>query len=201
MKVGRFLLENIAARVTGLKFPPYIPYMFEQRAQVSDNYEPFKDKTDEELSELIRHNALGCPMVLPVILRIEQEGESEWLLPYEPLISLTGRNVIVRRQVNKGKVRGSIKERWAQDDYTIKIQGVLIGADGYPKADVAKLRKYCEAAKVEVYCPLLEIFGISKMVIENYDFPMTTGVRNQNYSLTCYSDDIYKLLLSRKDLA
>ena len=201
MKVGRFLLENIAARVTGLKFPPYIPYMFEQRAQVSDNYEPFKDKTDEELSELIRHNALGCPMVLPVSLRIEQEGESEWLLPYEPLISLTGRNVIVRRQVNKGKVRGSIKERWSQDDYTIKIQGVLIGADGYPKADVAKLRKYCEAAKVEVYCPLLEIFGISKMVIENYDFPMTTGVRNQNYSLTCYSDDIYKLLLSRKDLA
>lgn len=191
----------MAARVTGLKFPPYVPYLWSERAQVpNDAYNEFLSKTDGELSELIRSNALGIPMVCPVSLRLE-DSEEEWYIPYEPLISLTGKNIIVRRQVNKGKIRGSIKERWSQDDYNITIKGVLIGDNGYPREDVAKLRKYCEAAKVEVYCPLLEIFGISKMVIENYEFPMTTGSNNQNYSLTCYSDDVYKLLLSRKDLS
>lgn len=206
MKTSRFILENLAARVIGLKFPPYVPYLFEQRAQIEgDSYDIFRsqivEKTDEELEDLVRHNALGYPMTLPLSFKLEEEGEKEWLLPYEPLISITGKNIIVRRQVNKGKVRGSIKERWAQDDYSIKIEGILIGQDGYPEEDVAKLLKYCEAAKVVVYCPLLEIFGISRMVIEQYDFPMTTGVHNQNYSLTCHSDDIYKLLLTRKDLA
>lgn len=207
MKISRFILENMAARVVGLKFPPYVPYLFTQRKQIDDDSydnirQQFADKSDDELESLIRrHNALGCPMILPLSLRLEEEGEEEWLLPYEPLISVTGKNIITRRQVNKGRIRGSIKERWAQDDYSIKIEGILIGQDGYPEEDVAKLRKYCEAAKVEVYCPLLEIFGISRMVIEQYEFPMTTGVHNQNYSLTCHSDDIYKLLLTRKDLA
>lgn len=201
MKTSRFLLENLAARVTGLKIPPYIPYLWEQRSQVSQGaYDQFSSKTDEELSEIVRANALGVPMYCPMSLKIEGSRE-EWLLPYEPMVSVTGKNIIIRRQVNKGRVRGSIKERWVQDDYLIKIEGILIGDNAYPEGDVAQLRKFCEEAKVEVFCPILEIFGISRMVIENYDFPMTTGSTNQNYSLTCYSDDIYKLLLSRKDLS
>lgn len=203
MKVHRFVLENIAARVIGLKFPPYVPYLFNERAHIKDEgYDivlPIEDKSDEELNDVIRHNAIGYPMVLPLKLAIP--GEEGWLLPYEPIISITGKNIITRRQVNKGKIRGSIKERWAQDDYSIKIQGVLIGEDGYPKGDVEKLRAYCEAASLEVENPLLDIFGISRLVIEQYDFPATTGSFNQNYSLTCHSDDVYKLLLSRKDLS
>lgn len=204
MKVHRFVLENIAARVIGLKFPPYVPYLFNERAQIKgEEYDEFRrqieDKSDEELNDVIRQNALGYPMVLPLSLAVP--GEEGWLLPYEPIISLTGKNIITRRQVNKGKIRGSIKERWAQDDYSIKIQGVLIGQNGYPKADVEKLRAYCEAASLEAKNPLLDMFGISRIVIEQYDFPATTGSFNQNYNLTCHSDDIYKLLLSRKDLS
>ena len=30
--------------------------------------------------------------------------------------------------------------------------------------------------------------------------PFTSGAMNQNYTITGYSDDIYKLLLSREDL-
>ena len=206
MKTSRFILENLAARVMGVKVPPYVPYLFSQRKQIEgDEYDIFRrkivEKTDEELKDAIRHNALGYPMTLPLSLEIEEAGEEAWLLPYEPMISLTGKNIIVRRQVNKGSVRGSIKERWSQDDYSIKIEGILIGQDDYPKEDVATLRKYCEAAKVKVYSPLLEVFGISRMVIEQYDFPMTTGNYNQNYSLTCHSDDTYKLLLTRKDIS
>lgn len=205
MKVHRFVLENLAARVIGLKFPPYVPYLFNKRAQIKgDDFELFRqkieEKSDEELAETIRHNALGYPMELPLTLTLPGEKDG-WLLPFEPIITLTGKNIITRRQVNKGKIRGSIKERWAQDDYSIKIQGILIGKDGYPKEDVEKLRTYCEAASVEVENPLLDMFGIDRMVIEQYDFPATTGTYNQNYSLTCHSDDIYKLLLSRKDLS
>ena len=43
------------------------------------------------------------------------------------MISLQGQNIIVRRHVNKGAVKGTIKERWSQDDYTISIEGILIG--------------------------------------------------------------------------
>jgi len=81
------------------------------------------------------------------------------------------------------------------------IEGILMGADGeYPEADVSRLRTYCEAGHVKALCPLLEIFGISRMVIESWDIPFTSGTANQNYTLKCYSDDIYKLLLTREDL-
>ena len=201
MNAGRFVLENMAARVMGTKIPPYRLFRDRALADVDpDTYSMVKQMDDEELTDWVRTNALGVPMQMPLSLRLEGDGEEEWLLPYEPLVSLTGRNIITRRTVNKGTTRGSIKERWAQDDYGIKIEGILIGDGGYPKEDVARLRHICEAAKVEVYSPFLEIFGISRMVIEGYELPMTTGLHNQNYSLSCYSDETYKLLLSRKDL-
>lgn len=193
MKTSRFILENIAARVIGTKVPPYwLARPVELRQVDPDTYAVLQAKSDEELADWVRSNALGIPMQMPLSMRID--GEEEWLLPYEPLVSLTGQNIIVRRHVNKSKTRGSIKERWSQDDYTLRIEGVLIGATGYPTGDVAKLRKYCEAGQVEVYSPLLDIFGITRMVIENYELPATTGLRNQNYSLSCYSDETYKLL-------
>ena len=116
------------------------------------------------------------------------------------MISLTGKHVIKRRQVNKGQIRGSIKERWAQDDYDITIEGVLIGTDGrYPSADVARLKNFCEAASVTALSPFLEVFGISRLVIESWEMPFTAGEANQNYSIKAYSDDIYKLLLGMNE--
>ena len=73
-----------------------------------------------------------------------------------------------------------------------------MGRDGrYPKNDVEQLRRYCEAGKVKVLCPLLEIFGITQIAIESWDIPFTSGTTNQNYEITAYSDDIYKLLIAR----
>lgn len=154
----------------------------------------------EELREL-RSNALGLPMVCPLSLRLDEAGAEDWLLPYEPMIRLTGKNIITTRHVAKGRIRGSIKERWTQDDYQIHIEGVLIGSEGrYPEEDVMRLRHYCEAASIIATCPLLELFGISRIVIQSWDIPHTSGESNQNYKLQALSDDIYKLLLSRGDL-
>ena len=196
----RFLLENIALRVTGGKVPPYWLMGKTVLREVDNNdFGGLRGMTDEELEDIVRTNALGIPMVMPLSLRLDVEGAEEWLLPEEPMISITGQNIITRRHVSKGRLRGSIKERWTQDDYTVKVEGLLLGRDGrYPKNDVERLRRYCEAGKVKVLCPLLEIFGITQIAIESWNIPFTSGTTNQNYEITAYSDDIYKLLIARR---
>ena len=200
MNTTRFLLENMALRVTGGKVPPYWLMGKTVLREVDNNdFSGLRGMTDEELEDIVRTNALGIPMVMPLSLRLDVEGAEEWLLPEEPMISITGQNIITRRHVSKGRLRGSIKERWTQDDYTVKVEGLLLGRDGrYPKNDVERLRRYCEAGKVKVLCPLLEIFGITQIAIESWDIPFTSGTTNQNYEITADSDDIYKLLIARR---
>ena len=200
MNMTRFFLENMALRVTGGKVPPYWLMGKTVLREVDNNdFGGLRGMTDEELEDIVRTNALGIPMVMPLSLRLDVEGAEEWLLPEEPMISITGQNIITRRHVSKGRLRGSIKERWTQDDYTVKVEGLLLGRDGrYPKNDVERLRRYCEAGKVKVLCPLLEIFGITQIAIENWNIPFTSGTTNQNYEITAYSDDIYKLLIARR---
>ena len=214
MKTSRFLLQNIALRAMGLtKVPPYGLFRENNFHGINTGYLPsgktmpdsdefnVEDMSDAELEEVVRTNALGVPMVMPLRFQLEESGAKEWLFPLEPMISLNGQNILVRRHVNKGTIKGSIKERWTQDDYTVRIEGILMSRDGkYPDEDVATLKNFCEAGHVKALCPLLEIFGISQLAIESWDIPFTTGLTNQNYTITAYSDDIYKLLLSRDDL-
>ena len=214
MKTSRFILQNIALRAMGLtKVPPYWLFRENNFHGINTGYLPsgksfpdsdefnVKDLSDAELEEVVRTNAIGVPMVMPLRFQLEESGAKEWLFPVEPMISLNGQNILVRRHVNKGTIKGSIKERWTQDDYTVRIEGILMSRDGkYPDEDVATLKNFCEAGHVKALCPLLEIFGISQLAIESWDIPFTTGLTNQNYTITAYSDDIYKLLLSRDDL-
>lgn len=214
MKTSRFLLQNIALRAMGLtKVPPYGLFRENNFHGINTGYLPsgktmpdsdefnVEHMSDAELEEVVRINALGVPMVMPLRFQLEESGAKEWLFPLEPMISLNGQNILVRRHVNKGTIKGSIKERWTQDDYTVRIEGILMSREGkYPDEDVATLKKFCEAGHVKALCPLLEIFGISQLAIESWDIPFTTGLTNQNYTITAYSDDIYKLLLSRDDL-
>lgn len=201
MSVSKFILGNIAARTTGLKVPPY--WLFNQPVvtrQDPSEYDELMMLEESELEDMVRTNALGVPMRFPLEISLVDQ-EDWWLVPIEPLITLTGRNIIVRRQVSKGKIRGSIKERWTQDDYQVKIEGALMDLkrDDYPRDDVQKLRNFCEAAKLKVRCPLFEIFSINQIVVESYDFPFTKGIQNQQYTINAYSDDTYKLLLKNNN--
>lgn len=211
---NRFILQNLALRAMGLtKVPPYwlfrennfhgvnLGYMSAAKTISDSSGFDVETMSDAELEDVVRTNATGVPMVLPLRFQLEEFGAQEWLFPMEPMISVNGQNILVRRNVSKGKIRGSIKERWTQDDYSVRIEGILMGMDGkYPEADVAKLRSFCEAGHVKALNPLLEIFGISQLAIESWDIPFTSGTINQNYTIQAYSDDIYKLLLSRDDL-
>lgn len=211
---NRFILQNLALRAMGLtKVPPYwlfrennfhgvnLGYMSAAKTIPDSSGFDVETMSDAELEDVVRTNATGVPMVLPLRFQLEESGAQEWLFPMEPMISVNGQNILVRRNVSKGKIRGSIKERWTQDDYSVRIEGILMGMDGkYPEADVAKLRSFCETGHVKALNPLLEIFGINQLAIESWDIPFTSGTINQNYTIQAYSDDIYKLLLSRDDL-
>lgn len=181
-----------------IKTPPYFSFL--QKAAVRPGGSGYNIELSEAQQQEAVANANGVPMQCPLWLRLE--GEEWWLLPYEPIITINGKNVITKKQVAKGKVRGSIKERWSQDDYQISISGILMNpkGTGYPDEDVKALKRLCEAATVQVMSPLFEIFSIDQIVIESFDFPFTSGPFNQAYTIGAVSDDIYKLLLREEDL-
>lgn len=196
--IATFILKNIAARVLPGKIPPY--FAFQDRMMQDVSGYNLDSMSDEQLADMIKANALGIPMRLP--LEMKTDDGDWWLLPFEPLISIEGRNAVIKKQISKGKVRGTVKERWTQNDYSINIEGVLMntGSVSYPSEDVHRLRTLCEAAKLQVSCPLFEIFSISQIVVESFNFPFTAGVQNQAYTIKAVSDDIYQLLLKKEDL-
>lgn len=152
-----------------------------------------------DLSQQSFGYAYGTVMVFPLSLRTD--GGEWWTFPYEPQISVNGSNEIVKKSICKGRVRGTIKERWTCGDYDITISGILMGEEGnYPSEDVSKLRSLCEAGKLEVMCPLLQIFSISQIAVESYSIPFTSGTQNQAFTINAVSDDIYRLLLRKEDL-
>lgn len=214
---GRFLLENILSRSLGMAIPPY--WRGNQMVVTGagdftgDNETPVKQKddfrdnleglSDIELRELIRHNALGYPMVMPLEIENPQTGEM-WTLPWEPIVTIKGKNVITRRRVAKSEKRGTIKEHWTQDDYEISIQGSLMDCfneSRYPREQVEQLRAICEAKKdLRVNCLLLQLFDISRIVIEDFDLPFTKGENIQGYVIKAYSDDLFELLIDETAL-
>lgn len=185
---------------TGIRLPP--PFIYRvvtaggsERADID-----FRMPETEEEADVVRTNALGVPMQMP--LEMKADGGDWWMLPVEPLITVVGKNIIVKRNVAKGKTRGSIKEKWTQDDYQVSIEGILINynENAYPEEDVKKLRTLCEGARVKVRCKLFEVFSIDYIVIEDFSFPFTSNIQNQSYTISAVSDDVYKLLLTRSDL-
>ncbi len=206
MKKNEYALNEVL-KLTGLdQTPPY--WLLENTATgerwpltLSGIASGLSATASRLVGDLLMSNPLGVSMTFPLRLQLDEEGSEEWLLPYEPTLTLRCEHIITRRYVNKGKVKGSIKERWSQNDYEVTIDGMLCGTKGeYPTNDVLKLRSHCEGAKLRVWHPLLELMGISRLVVNRWSLPHTEGKAYQRYRLDCSSDDIYKLLLSREDL-
>lgn len=129
----------------------------------------------------------------------------QWFtFPYEPLLSIQGKNNIVRRSVAKAKdFVGTIKERWSQDDYEVTITGSIYGKqeigavqDCFPISDFEKLRDYCtDPYGIQVKCEPLQLLGIDYLVVESFNFPFTKGENVQAYELKCFSDFAVNYLL------
>lgn len=149
----------------------------------------------------------------PLSLSID-EGVTWFRLPYEPLISISGKNVIAKRRVAKFEaesatdikntgISGTIKERWCQDDYEITITGVLMGSllrgnyeDCFPRADFEKLKRILTHSQhIKVACAPFELLGINSIVIDDFSFPFTKGENVQAYEIKACSDSSYNLLI------
>lgn len=145
----------------------------------------------------------------PLSFSLTQDGE-RFLLPYEPMINISGSNTVIRRNVAKfnngpgqSPVFGSVHERWSQNDYEITITGALIGSimtgdvsDCYPISDFRDLSAICTTAKsIYVFCEPLHLLNINKIVIESFSFPFTKGENVQAYEIRAYSDNDPNLLI------
>lgn len=173
-----------------------------------------KPETHQPIEAMVNHTTLPLneqSQFFP--LTFEMANGQRFLLPYEPLISIKGKNQIIRRNIAKAKAEngallgGTIKERWSQDDYEITITGALYGemmtgsvADCFPRKDFEDLRDVLIAAEsIRVYCEPLQILGIHYIVIQDFSFPFTKGEYVQAYEIKAYSDKDYKLLLDLND--
>jgi hypothetical protein len=193
---------------TGFNLPPFwmnrpvnvmpLPEGGEQHPVVVPRYD-----ADFDADEVNNNQYLGNLWQDSVRIKWQDEGESEWWrLPLDPVVSVTCKNIIVRRRVLKTsadvKRRGTIKETWSQDDYEINIAGVLINSqyNELPEAELRRLRRYCEERKpLMIESALFSIFNINRMVVEDYQLPFTKGIENQTYTIKGYSDDDYELLI------
>lgn len=156
--------------------------------------------TVREAAELA-HAGQWVAMVLPLSFRMA-DG-SWWLFPIEPLISISGKNTIVKRSVAKSERRGTIKERWAEDDLKIIINGKLEHSDlyTYPAEKLSELRQIITQRKaIEVKNELLQLLDVHQIVVETYSLPFSKGENIQNFSLEAYSDDLYELFIEVKNV-
>lgn len=214
--------ELLFASLVGSKVVKMAPALQAVQNELTKNvlppivFLPFRN--DEGIAEVSHEEYLNLweadkPMseeqqFFPLSLSID-EGATWFRLPYEPLISIIGKNVIAKRRVakwnseNSKQLTGTIKERWSQDDYEITITGVLMGAllrgnyeDCFPRADFEKLKKVLTNSKeIQVACPPLELLGINKIVIDDFSFPFTKGENVQAYEIKACSDFSYNLLM------
>ena len=84
----------------------------------------------------------------PVKVRRHGTNDPYFQLPYEPLISVSGKNNIIKRDIAKApNFVGTVKEYWSQDDYEISITGTLLGENEiddysmtFPASDFEKLK-------------------------------------------------------------
>lgn len=187
---SEFIINAEASAAKEVKVPPY--FLFNENGQTEVRESDFAPA-------IIKAEDSANGQVFPLMMRAE--GGEWWTLPIEPHVSINGSNEIVKKQIAKGKVRGTVKERWMQGDYEISIDGILIGKDGrYPESDVRTLRSLCENAKLEVSCPLLDMYSVYRIAVDSFSFPFTSGPENQAYTISAVSDDIYQLLLKKDDL-
>ena len=109
----------------------------------------------------------------------------------DPTISVSGKNVIAKRAVARGGDMGTVKEYWNSDDWSVTVNGVLIGEDeedlNEQVAELVELAESGETLEVENKS-LVDGAGVLQVVVESLSLPHTKGLKNQAYSLKLVSD-------------
>ncbi len=101
------------------------------------------------------------------------------------------KNVITTKILGRN---GEIKEYVGLEDYDIKIEGVILGANGiYPREQVKMLINYLKLpASIFVTNPVLEeLFGIRYITVDDYQIDEERGgISYQKFTISCVSDNL-----------
>lgn len=187
---GEFNLLDMFRKVFGYRGIPYgVMPLNAKTNQASNNAvaDVLQAKQANKLS------VLGTPIFHPLTINgIE--------LPNEPLITLNGRNNIVRTLIAGNTHRGSVKEQIGEDDYVISVKGFAVNmdSDDYPDEEMYKLHQLKKfKGHMPVVSHLLSLFEINHVVFEDLALPGVEGYQAiQGYELKLYSDDPYELELA-----
>lgn len=141
----------------------------------------------------------GKTIRCPVTLSYDGDdvyNPDSWRIPYEPIVSVQGKNVIIRNPVLKNRDLGTVKELWSADDWMVEIKGVVWVDDPtkLPEAEINRLRYFHEVRRsIKVESPYLALMGIHFLAIESVEFPPTDGYNMQAFVYKCYSDKPFNL--------
>lgn len=139
-------------------------------------------------------------------LKLSYKGE-EFLLPNEPLISISSSKTIVETPTVGKDRKGSVNEYITTDDDMITIRGVCINTDdpdAYPSKQVDELNKIFNINdSIEVVGnKFFELFGVRNIIIRTREIEEMVGEQSlQKYTLTAKSDqDFYADLNEQQKL-
>ena len=130
-------------------------------------------------------------------LALRNEQGQEYCFQLDPILAVSGKNIIARRYVAKGSLQGTVKECFSQDDFDITITGVLMGNDAKDlNEQVQELQSIlvCGESLAVVNDFLNDGYGITRLVVDSFQFPHTKGMQNQSYTIKCYSDSSINIL-------
>lgn len=158
------------------------------------------DLPEHSLNEAEAYSYLNTPIfgaleILPGSYSIYNPDGSTEIVEYEGmvldtiLLSVTQRKNIVTTEVPG--LNGSIKEYISNSDFDVWGYGSLVGrSQEFPVEDLRKLEAIIASPEaIEVRHPLLDIFGIDKIVITAHHFRPREGFENLvPYNLQALSD-------------
>lgn len=159
----------------------------------NDNYIEPEQVNLENNGFVVPQNQFVCPVILTSV-----STGAVWQCPVDPLVSVSGKNNIVRRYVAKSRNHGSVKELWSRDDFEVTITGVLLNLPD--NEELKNIRAICESEEaVGIICQYLnDTYNINYLAIESFEFPFTKGEGNYQFTIKGYSDEDYPILTEPK---
>lgn len=200
--VPRFEKVNNTLATHVLPVIPFLP--LKNKVEVSERDYSFSAADNKATPPNLKDQFFPLTFRRRRTLQAGENSEPWYTFPYEPLISINGENLIIKKAPAKAaNFVGTVKEYFSQGDYEVTITGFLFGENligdveqCFPREDFERLRDYCTSpGGIEVRCEPLQLLNINYLVVDSFSFPFTKGNNVLAYELKCSSDFTADLLL------
>lgn len=146
-----------------------------------------------------------------IALGLYPDKEKCFRFPLDATISISGRNELSERIINKDIMSGVVVEQWARGLYDITIAGVLIDDQFVVSNSTGRLNSldyYVSTLAallttknaLYVHANDTGLLGIDQVAIKSWSFPFTQGFQNQDFEIRAISCDPQILLTLESDV-